>query len=62
MFDGHGPHGHLVAKNVGAILPEILALYWSSQDSWKDSQPDSLVPLVGAWKDSLVQAYKAKSC
>jgi serine/threonine protein phosphatase PrpC len=59
VFDGHGPHGHLVAKNVGSILPDMLALSWNIQDLHGDSSPDSSEPLLGAWKDSLIQAYNA---
>ena len=55
VFDGHGPDGHLVAKNVGLILPEMLASYWNKRDSQQDLSASSP---VRAWKDSLVQAYK----
>jgi hypothetical protein len=48
-----------VAKNVGSILPDMLALSWNIQDPHGDSSPDSSEPLLGAWKDSLIQAYKA---
>lgn len=30
VFDGHGPHGHLVARNVVDILPKKLASFWQS--------------------------------
>ena len=51
VFDGHGPHGHLVAKNVGAILPDMLASCWNSRDCQQDL-------LASPVRDSLVQAYK----
>lgn len=74
VFDGHGPHGHLVAKNVGEILPRKLASCWravfevaesASSLSEEDGNGDNSgkesvkdVDLISAWTDSLVKAYK----
>eukprot|EP00250_Pteridium_aquilinum_P012986 c21063_g2_i1 orf=279-1550(-) len=73
VFDGHGPHGHLVAKNVGDILPRKLASCWqsvyeaakrlpsSSPESHSDGTGEEFSQdwdSIDAWKDSLVKAYK----
>lgn len=73
VFDGHGPHGHYVAKNVGDALPQMLASCWhrvseilrstsslSEEDVVGSVLKESIQDegMIGAWKDSLVKAYK----
>lgn len=71
VFDGHGPHGHLIAKNVIDVLPRKLAACWQSMyeaakkplaalevdiDAGKEFIIGS--DSIGAWKNSFVEAFK----
>ncbi|MCO5602783.1 hypothetical protein L7F22_056921 [Adiantum nelumboides] len=69
VFDGHGPHGHLVARNVIDGLPmkleasmlEVSKGPLSSLEEPVDATVKEFTTdtdIVGAWKSSLVEAYK----
>lgn len=30
IFDGHGPHGHVVARKVRDVMPRKLVSFWQS--------------------------------
>ncbi|CAN6571742.1 unnamed protein product [Malus baccata var. baccata] len=75
VFDGHGPHGHLVARKVRDALPmKLLSFLYSYQGSSKtcfkgnlkksdcgDTEKDGLdeEKLNLSWRDAFLKSYKA---
>ncbi|XP_009766317.1 putative protein phosphatase 2C 1 [Nicotiana tabacum] len=70
VFDGHGPHGHLVARKVRDALPLKLKSLLQSFESNRSENPqvETVDPdkdqvtsdkVVTQWKDAFLQSYKA---
>ena len=74
IFDGHGPHGHLVARKVRDMLPLMLLSFlnsWRSGSSTscftRNHKPDGGNPQEGAeeeragslWREAFLKSYKA---
>ncbi|XP_074284916.1 putative protein phosphatase 2C 1 [Silene latifolia] len=72
VFDGHGPHGHLVAQKVRDILPLLLVSFLNSYQT-KEVEESGTRDEAGAenegsvedktpyssWKDAFLKSYKA---
>ncbi|XP_060202162.1 probable protein phosphatase 2C 1 [Lycium barbarum] len=72
VFDGHGPHGHLVARKVRDALPLKLLQSFESKGNGSDTYQDPQAEVVDLdkdqmvadkvdtqWKEAFLQSYKA---
>lgn len=73
VFDGHGPHGHLVARRVRDSLPVKLLSFLHSSEFGKASFKRDIKPESGEaendlstdnevnsmWREAFLKAYKA---
>ncbi|KAL7142170.1 hypothetical protein ABFS83_08G106000 [Erythranthe nasuta] len=75
IFDGHGPHGHLVARKVRDTLPLKLSSFMNSAESKKnrsnanccngDTKSDVVDPVVkdtsveSLWREAFLKSYKS---